>query len=137
MADYTTSAYGGGNYGVTRRERDQRVTLTRYFSAATFNLVASTVYEMLKYPANTLIQKAYLITETVEGATATGSVVDDASSSNTLVSSSNLNVDNTVGESSTHVFKASAGSICIVPDHDLDAACFWIVVEYVALTTDM
>jgi len=137
MADYTTSAYGGGNYGVTRRERDQRVTLTRYFSAATFNLVASTVYEIFKYPANTLLQKVYVITETVEGATGTIDIVDDTSSSNTLVSNANVNSDNAVGESSTHVFKAAAGSICIVPDHDLDAACFWIVVEYVALTTDM
>lgn len=137
MADYTTSAYGGGNYGVTRRERDQRVTLVRYFDTSTYNLAATTVYEMFKYPANTLILKAYIITETVEGATATIDVVDDTSSTNTLISASTLNTDNTLGESSTHVFKAAAGSICVYPNHALDAAKFWLVVEYVALNTNM
>jgi len=137
MADYTTSSYGGGNHGVTRRERDQRVTLIRYFDTSTYNLAATTYYEMLKYPANTLILKAYVITETVEGAAETLDITDDTSGTTTLCSNADMNTDNALKESSSHVFKASAGSICVYPDHALATCKFWLVVEYVALTTDM
>lgn len=137
IVNMTTKDYGAGNFGVVRRKLDQRVTLARYINCATYNLDSGTFYEIFKYPANTLLQKVYTITETVEGAGDTLDIVSTDAGADTLVSNHDVNTDNSVGESSTHVFKAAAGEICIKPDADLTVCKFWVVVEYLTLSTNM
>lgn len=127
---------GYGNYGVARQIMDQPIVVKRYINAASDNLTSGDYYKIFAYEANTLIMRAWIVTETVEGAADTIDVTDDSSGTTTLCSNHDLNTDNAVTTYSGSVFKASAGQICIKPDAAITVAKFWVCVEYMKLSTN-
>lgn len=128
---------GYGNHGVARQILDQPIVVKRYINTVTLGgLTSGDYYKIFAYDANTLIQRAWIVTETVEGAADTVDVTDDSSGTTTLCSNHDLNTDNAVTNYTGAVFKASAGQICIKPDAALTVAKFWVCVEYMKLSTN-
>jgi hypothetical protein len=133
MAVQSTLINLAGNRGQTKRNVEGAVTRRAYIDASTNNLTSGDFYRLFKYDANTLIQKAHIITETVEGAADTIDVTDDESGTTTLCSNHDLNTDNAITNYSTGLFKNTAGYISLKPDAAIATAKFWVVVVLIPL----
>ena len=133
--DWTTSSYPG-NHGITKENVETVSLRKRYIDASANNMTSGDYYRLFYYPANTIIKRVFIVTETVEGAADTIDITDDESGSNTLVSNHDLNTDNAIGNYSTGLFKNTAGYISAKPDAALTVCKFWVGVELITVSTD-
>ena len=124
-----------GNYNVGRQMLDQKVCVKRYIDTTVTPLTSGGDYSVIGYPANTLITRAGLITETVEGAAKSVDLRDDDDATTTLCNDHDLNTDNAITNYSTGIFKASAGNLNILANAAITAAKFWVYVEYTVMST--
>lgn len=139
VVDLTTGKYAG-NYGVEKELLDEVVTLKRYIDSTVVpngnvGLVASDYYRLFYYPANTFLLHVRTVTETVEGVADTVDITDDETGTTVMISNHDVNTDNAITESSAGKFKATSGYVCVRPDQAITVAKFWVVLQYVKLTT--
>lgn len=128
---------GYGNFSTYPEYMDRPVLQKRYIDTTITPLASGDYYKVFSYPANTLIMRAGIITETPEGAADTIDITDDSSGTTVLVSNHDVNTDNASSEYAGSEFKASSGQICVRPDQAITAAKFWIYFESMQFfTTD-
>ena len=126
---------GYGNFSTYPEYLDRPIMQKRYIDTTVTPLTSGDTYKMFSYPANTLILRAGIITETVEGASDTIDLLDDTSATTTLVNDHDLNTDNVSGEYAGAVFKASAGQISVLANAAITVAKFWIYFESMQFQT--
>lgn len=126
---------GYNNFATYPEYLDRPILIKRYIDTTVTPLTSGDTYKMFYYPANTLIMRAGVITETVEGASDTVDLLDDTSATTTLVNDHDLNTDNVSGEYAGSVFKASEGHISVLANAAITAAKFWIYAETMQFKT--
>ncbi len=133
--DYTTKTYGAGNYGISRTILDQPTVVKRYIDTTVIPLSNGDTFQVIAYPADTVIAFAGIITDVVEGAAETADLLDDTSATTTLVNNHDLNTANTLTHWATGVFKASAGHVSILANAALTATKFWVYAMFLPVTS--
>lgn len=141
---YTDHANGAfltrpGGYNVGSKILDQEITLTRYIDTSTDNLTASAFYKLWSVPAGFQVNQVYAgcaTAETTDG-TDTFDIVDDDSATTVLLNDVDLSAAGLVTATTARKYYASAGFICIRPNHDLATAKFYVVVKGIVQNTSM
>lgn len=126
---------GYGNFSTYPEYLDRPILQKRYIDTTVTPLTSGDRYMVFSYPANTLILRAGVITETVEGAADTVDLEDDTSATTTLVNDHDLNTDNASSEYAGAVFKATAGQISLLANAAITAAKFWVYFESMQFQT--
>jgi hypothetical protein len=124
-ADYTKDS---GAYNVGRKILDEEITLVRYVDTSTRNLASGSFYKLFAVPANFSVNEVYVVTGTGEGATATIDITDDDVVTTTFVNDTSVQTAGVIGKGTARKVYSSAGFICVLANHTLDAAGFWVIV---------
>jgi hypothetical protein len=144
VVDWTSAISGttqNGNYTLGAALPSGVAVKKRYINCALYNMASGSYYKMFNVPANTMVLRCYAFVATIEGGTATIDLCHfldsdtTPSSVSTLANDGSLETDDTMIPSTVGICNDAAGGIYVLANEALDAAKFWVVAEFVPLTT--
>jgi hypothetical protein len=108
--------------------------LYRYFDTSSTNMTGSDVYQIFKVGNGVMPVNVYAYVATVEGGAATLDIGDGASTAR-YETDADINAAGVTKSLDATTVYTGDDTIDIIPSATLNAAKFWVVIEYIRLTT--
>ncbi len=108
--------------------------LYRYFDTSSINMTGSDVYQIFKVGNGVMPVNVYTYVATAEGGAASLDIGDGASTTR-YEGDADLNSAGVYKSMDNTTVYMGDDTIDIIPSTDLDTAKFWVVIEYIRLTT--